>query len=207
MFVSTRTGVRSAADLRRIPVAVGSWGATTDSYVTPTLLNAVAGTRLKIVTGYRGATDVDLAIERNEVDARVASWTSVKTTHGAWLKDDKIVVLFQTGLARHPDMPELPLVSELATGEEGRRILEFMNSDSSIGWNVVAPPNVPEDRVAILRQAFDETMRDPEFLAEADMRGMEILPARGDEIQRVVDQTIATSPEAIDRLKTILGGK
>jgi tripartite-type tricarboxylate transporter receptor subunit TctC len=207
VFVTARTGVKTATDLRRVPVAVGSWGATTDSYVTPKLLNALAGTRFKIVTGYRGAADVDLAVERDEVDARVSSWTAVKTTHAAWLSEGKIVVPFQTGLKRHPDMPQLPLVSELATDDEGRRILEFMNSDSSIGWNVVAPPNVPADRVAVLRKAFDETMQDPEFLAEAEKRGLEIVASRGEEMQQVVSRTVATSPQAIDRLKAIVGGK
>jgi tripartite-type tricarboxylate transporter receptor subunit TctC len=207
VFVAAHTGVRTAEDLRHVAVAAGAWGATTDSYVTPTLLNALAGTRMQIVTGYSGAAEVDLAIERHEVDARVASWTSVKTTHGAWLADGRIAVLFQTGLKPHPDLPRLPLITALATGEEGRQILQFMNSDSSIGWNVVAPPNVPADRVAILRRAFDATMQDPEFLAEAQMRGLEIVPARGEEVQEVVRQTVAVPPGAIERVKAILSAK
>lgn len=206
-FVSTRTGVKVADDLKRLPVAVGSWGPTTDSFVTPTLLNALAGTKFKIVTGYRGASDVDLAVERGEVDARVSSWTAVKTTRGDWLKDGKIVVPFQTGLKRHPEIPQLPLISELATGDEGRQILEFMNSDSSIGWNVVAPPNVPAERVALLRKAFDETMHDPQFLADADKRGLEIVSGPGEGMSDVVARTVATPPEAISRIKAILGAK
>ena len=83
-------------------VVAGTWGPTTDSYITPTLLNALAGTKFKIVTGYRGASDVDLAIERNEADARVSSWIAVKTTRGAWLSEGRITVPFQTGLKRHP---------------------------------------------------------------------------------------------------------
>jgi len=207
VFVSSRTGITAAQDLRQVSVAVGAWGTTTDSFVTPMLLNALAGTKFRIVTGYRGAADVDLAIERSEVDARVSSWTAVKTTRAAWLNDGKIMVPFQTGLKRHADMPQLPLASELATSNEGRRILEFMNSDSSIGWNIVAPPNAPADRVAILRRAFDETMQDPLFLAEAEIRGLEIAAARGEEIQKVVAQTVATPPEAIEGLKAILGSK
>src|SRR3954471_12390682 len=154
VFVTSRTGVRTAADLRRNEVVVGTWGVTTDSFITPTMLNALADTKFKIVTGYRGAADVDLAVERNEVDARVSSWTAVKTTRGAWLNEGRIVVPFQTGLKRHPEMPDLPLASDLAASDEGKRILEFMSSDSSIGWNVTAPPGVPADRVAVLRRAF-----------------------------------------------------
>jgi tripartite-type tricarboxylate transporter receptor subunit TctC len=207
MFVMSRTGVKTAEDLRRSQVVAGSWGNTTDSFATPTLLNALAGTRFKIVTGYRGAADVDLAIERGEADARVASWTALKTTRSEWLKDGRIVVPFQTGLKRHADLPDLPLISDLATSDAGRRILEFMNSDSSVGWNVVAPPEVPPDRVAALREAFDATMRDPEFLADAHKQGLEIVPGRGGEVQQVVERTLATSPDLVARLAAIVGGQ
>jgi len=206
MFVMSRTGVKTAEDLRRIQVVAGSWGNATDSFVTPTLLNALAGTQFKIVTGYRGAADVDLAIEQGEADARVASWTALKTTRGEWLNEGKIVVPFQTGLKRHADLPQLPLISELATTEEGRRILEFMNSDSGVGWNVVAPPDVPADRVAALRQAFDATMKDPAFLADAQKQKLDIDPGSGDEVERNVGRTLATPSAAVARLEAIIGG-
>jgi tripartite-type tricarboxylate transporter receptor subunit TctC len=207
LLVMSRTGVKTADDLRRIDVVAGSWGNTTDSFVTPTLLNALAGTRFKIVTGYRGAADVDLAIERGEADARVASWTALKTTRGEWLRDGKIVVPFQTGLQRHADLPDLPLISDLASNDDGRRILEFMNSDSSVGWNVVAPPEVPAERVAVLRDAFDATMADPDLLAEAQKLGLEIVPGRGDEVEKVVAHTLATPPELVARLTNIVGAQ
>jgi tripartite-type tricarboxylate transporter receptor subunit TctC len=207
MLVMSRTGVKSAEDLRRIQVVAASWGNTTDSFVTPTLLNVLAGTRFKIVTGYRGAADVDLAIERGEADARVASWTALKTTRGEWLKDGRIVVPFQTGLTRHADLPDLPLISDLATSDDGRRILEFMNSDASVGWNVIAPPEVPQDRVAALRSAFDATVRDPDFLADAQKQGLEIVPGSGDEVQQVVEHTLATPPGLVAHVAAIVGGQ
>jgi tripartite-type tricarboxylate transporter receptor subunit TctC len=207
MFVMSRTGVKTADDLRHTEVVAGSWGNSTDSFVTPTLLNALAGTRFKIVTGYHGAADVDLAIERGEADARVASWTALKTTRGEWLRDGKIVAPLQTGLKRHADLAQLPLIGDLATSDEGRRILEFMNSDSSVGWNVVVPPDVPPDRVAVLRTAFDATMSDPEFLADAQKLGLEIVPGRGDEVQQVVAHTLAASPALVARLTAIIGGQ
>jgi tripartite-type tricarboxylate transporter receptor subunit TctC len=207
MLVMSRTGVKTADDLRKDGLVAGSWGNTTDSFVTPTLLNALAGAHFKIVTGYRGAADVDLAIERGEADARVASWTALKTTRGEWLKDGRIVVPFQTGLKRHPDLPDLPLMSDLATSDDGRRILEFMNSDSSVGWNVIAPPGVPADRVAALRDAFDVTVRDPDFLADAQKQGLEITPGSGDEVQQVVEHTLATQPALVARVAAIIGGK
>lgn len=207
MFIMSRTGVKTADDLRRIPVVVGSWGNSTDSFVTPTLLNALAGTRFKIVTGYRGAADVDLAIERGEADARVASWTALKTTRGEWLKDGSIVVPFQTGLQRHADLPQLPLIGDLATSDDGRRILQFMNSDASVGWNAIVPPDVPADRVAVLRGAFDATMHDPDFLADAQKLGLEIVAGRGEEVQKAIEQTLATPPELVTRVASIIGGQ
>ena len=207
MFVMSRTGVKSAADLRRVDVVAASWGNSTDSFVTPDLLNMLAGTRFKIVTGYRGAADVDLAIERGEADARVASWTALKTTRGDWLREGKIVVPFQTGLKRHPDLPDLPLISDLATSDDGRKVLEFMNSDSSVGWNVIVPPEVPQDRVATLRAAFDATMSDPKFLADAQKIGLEIVPGHGDEVARVVERTLSTPPEIVARFTAIIGAQ
>src|SRR5262245_21306822 len=207
MFVASRTGVKTAEDLRRIPVVVGSWGPTTETFITPTLLNALAGTKFKLVTGYRGGPDVDLAVERGEVDGRMASWTLLKTQRERWLKDKFVVIPFQAGIRSHPELKGIPLVSELATTEEGRRILEFQNSDAGIGWSVVAPPNVPADRVAILRAAFDKTMRDPEFIAEAQKRGYEINPSSGQDLESIVGRTIATPAEALVRLKNILATK
>jgi tripartite-type tricarboxylate transporter receptor subunit TctC len=207
MFIASRTGVKTADDLRNIPVVAGSWGPTTETYITPTLLNALAGMKIKVVTGYRGGPDVDLAVERGEVDGRMSSWTLLKTQRERWLKEKFVVVPFQAGVRSHPELKGIPLVSELATGEEGRRILEFQNSDAGIGWSVVAPPNVPAARVAILRTAFDRTMRDPEFLAEAQKRGFEINPATGQELEAIVGRTIATPADALVRLKNILAAK
>jgi tripartite-type tricarboxylate transporter receptor subunit TctC len=204
MFVASRTGVKTADDLRRIPVVVGSWGPTTETFITPTLLNALGGTRFKIVTGYRGGPDVDLAVERGEVDARMSSWTLLKTQRAHWLANGTIVIPFQSGLRPHPDLAGVPLITELATTAEGRRILEFQNSDAGIGWSVAAPPNVPAAQVALLRRAFDQTLADPEFLADARKRGLEIDPSSGQELAVVVDRTIATPANALAAFKKLL---
>src|SRR5262249_41172251 len=172
MFIASRTGVKSADDLRRISVVAGSWGPTSETFITPTLLNALAGTKFKIVSGYRGGPDVDLAVERGEVDGRMASWTLLKAQRAQWLRDKVVVIPFQAGVASHPELKDVPLIGSLAKTEEGRRIFEFQNSDSGIGWSVVAPPNVPRERVAVLRAAFERMKTDPEFLADAGKRGL-----------------------------------
>jgi tripartite-type tricarboxylate transporter receptor subunit TctC len=204
MFVASRTGVTTADDLRRIPVVAGSWGPTTETYITPALLNALAGTRFKIVTGYRGGPDVDLAVERGEVDGRMSSWSLLKTQRAHWLRDKFVAIPFQSGIKPHPELKGIPLVSELATSEEGRLVLEFQNSDAGIGWSVVAAPGVPVDRVAILRAAFDKTVADPAFRAEAAKRGFEVNPGTGKELEEIVGRTVATPADALVRLKKIL---
>jgi tripartite-type tricarboxylate transporter receptor subunit TctC len=204
MFVASRTGVKTAEDLRRIEVVAGSWGTTTETYITPTLLNALAGTRFKLVTGYRGGPDVDLAVERGEVDGRMSSWTLLKTQRAHWLAGGTVTIPFQAGIKSHPDLAGVPLIGSLALSEEGRRIFEFQNSDAGIGWSMVAPPNVPADRVAVLRQAFDRMVADPEFLADAQRRGLEITPANARELDEIVQRTIATPASALVTLKKLI---
>jgi tripartite-type tricarboxylate transporter receptor subunit TctC len=206
MFVASRTGVKSAGDLRRIEVVAGSWGTTTETYITPTLLNALAGTKFKIVTGYRGGPDVDLAVERGEVDGRMSSWTLLKTQRAHWLASGMVTIPFQAGLKSHPELAGVPLIASLALTEEGRRIFEFQNSDAGIGWSVVAPPNVPAERVTALRVAFDKMVADPDFLADAAKRGLEITRASGRELEEIVGRTIATPASALVTLKKLIGG-
>jgi tripartite-type tricarboxylate transporter receptor subunit TctC len=204
MYVASRTGVKAAEGLRRIAVVAGSWGPTTETFITPTLLNALAGTKFKIVTGYRGGPDVDLAVERGEVDARMSSWTLLKSQRANWLREGFVVIPFQAGIRSHPDLPNVPLIASLANTEEGRRIFEFQNSDSGIGWSMVAPPNLAPGRLALLRQAFDAMTADPEFRADAQKRGLELVPASGRELEEIVERTIATPAEALTKLKQII---
>jgi tripartite-type tricarboxylate transporter receptor subunit TctC len=205
--VAGRTGVRSADDLRRIPLAIGSWGIETSSYTLPVLLNALAGTRFKVVTGYRGAAEVDFALESGEVDGRVSSWPTLKYTRAAALAEGKLIVVMQSGLKRNPDLGDVPLVGELSPTEQGRRILEFVDSDSGIGWSVLAPPGVPLDRVAALRQAFDRMVTDPKFLAEAEKRHLDVVPSTGQEIDALVRRTLAVPQADIDAMNKLLAAK
>jgi tripartite-type tricarboxylate transporter receptor subunit TctC len=179
MQVSGRTGVKTADDLRKTRVVLGSWGIETSSYTLPVLLNALAGTKFKVVTGYRGSSDVDLAIEAGEVDGRISSWSTLEYTKAAELKAGKIVVVLQSGFKRLPDLQQVSLVGEMATTDQGRRILQFIDSDSAIGWSVLGPPGIPAERVAALRTAFDQMVKDPQFLADAASRHMDVAPSTG----------------------------
>jgi len=205
--VAGRTGVKTADDLRQIPLVIGSWGVETSSYTMPVLLNALAGTKFKVVTGYRGAAEVDLAVESGEVDGRISSWSTLKYTKAAQLAEGKVAVVMQSGLKRNPDLPRVPLIGELAATEQGRRILEFIDSDSGIGWSVVAPPGVPLDRVAALRQAFDRMVEDPKFLGDAQAKHLDVVPSTGQEIEALVRRTVSVPREDIDAMNKLLSAK
>ena len=205
MYVFARSGVKTLDDFRRLPLVIGSWGQTTESFITPTLLNGLAGTRLKIVTGYRGGPEVDLAAERGEVDGRVASWGYLKGQRPQWLKSGVVVTPFQTGLKRHPELLNTPLITELAITAEGRSVLEFMNADSGLGWSLASTQHVPAERLAALRSAFDKMIVDPALIEDARQRELDIIPSSGAELDALVARTLATPAAALARLKSLIG--
>jgi tripartite-type tricarboxylate transporter receptor subunit TctC len=188
------SGVASFADVQMRPLIVGATGPSADTYQFPKIINAELGTQFKIVTGYPVGNDVDLAMERGEVQGRCGwSWTSVKGLHQAWLDQKKLNILFQMGLSKHRDLPDVPLIIDLAKTDEARAILRLIFARQVMAWPFLAPPGVPADRVEALRTAFMATMKDKDFLAEADKAGLEITPVAGADIQRLVQDIYATS--------------
>ena len=151
-------------------------------------MNALAGTKFKIVTGYPGGNDINLAMEKGEVGGRGSnSWASWKSGHPEWIADKKIYILVQIGLKRAADLADVPLMSELAKTDEDRQVLTFISSDMGISRAFVTTPGVPPERLAALRQAFMEMMKDPDFLAEAAKTQMDISPSSGEEAQKVAE--------------------
>jgi tripartite-type tricarboxylate transporter receptor subunit TctC len=197
-----KSGIATFQDARERTLVVGASGPSADSYQFPKIVNAVLGTKFKIVTGYPGGNDIDLAMERGEVEGRCSwSWSSLKGLHQSWLDAKDINILFQMGLSKHRDLPGVPLIIDLARTEEERSILKLIFARQVMAWPFLAPPGTPPDRVDALRTAFMQTMQDRDFLAEADKAGLEITPVAGEDIQKLVQQAYAT-PEPILR-KTV----
>jgi tripartite-type tricarboxylate transporter receptor subunit TctC len=189
------TGITRFEQLRTTELIVGATGPSADTYQFPKIANGVLGTRFKIVTGYPGGNDVDLALERGEVQGRCGwSWTAVKATHQPWLDQKKINLLFQIGLSKHPELAQVPLVLDFASNDEERQILKLVFARQVMAWPYLAPPDVPRERLEILRTAFMQTMQDAEFRAEAAKSGLDISPVPGAEIQRLVDELYRTPP-------------
>ena len=172
MFVSAASGVATMDDAKKKTLSIGATGASSPSVLYPQVSNNLLGTKFKVVPGYSGGGDINLAVERRELDGRGSdSWASMKSTHADWLRDRKINILFQVGPRREPDLPDVPLWSELGESEGQRQILEILSGDVAVGRPILTTPDVPADRVRALRKAFDETLADPQFIAAAQVFG------------------------------------
>jgi hypothetical protein len=190
------TGVTKIEQLYGKEMAVGGTSASADTDQFPRVTNGLLGTKFKVITGYPGGNDIGLAMERGEVQGRCGwSWSSVKSTHQNWLDEKKINILVQLALAKHPDLPHVPLITDLAKSEEQKQILKIIFARQVMGRPFLAPPDVPQDRVAALRKAFMDTMKDKEFLAEAEKAQLEITPVSGEEVQKLVTDLYKTPPE------------
>jgi tripartite-type tricarboxylate transporter receptor subunit TctC len=179
------------------PMTVGGTGGGSDTDVFPHVLNGVLGTKMKIVSGYPGGNNISLAMERGEVQGRCGwSWSSVVATHSDWIRQHKINVLAQLSLSKHPDLPNVPLIMDLAKTAEQKQILKVIFARQVMGRPYLAPPDLPSDRARALQQAFMDTMKDADFLAEAKQEKLEINPVPGAEVEQVLKDAYQT-PKAV----------
>ena len=198
------TGINSIQDVMTRELVVGAPGAASTSYIYPAALNALVGTKFKIVAGYPGGNDVNLAMEKGEVGGRGSnSWASWKSGHPHWLAEKKVTILVQIGLQRAPDLPDVPLMLELAKNDEDRQVLTFMSADMGISRAIVTTYDVPPARLEALRNAFDKMIRDPDFMAEADKMKMDISPSTGLEAQKVAESMLSMPPNIVQRAKVL----
>jgi tripartite-type tricarboxylate transporter receptor subunit TctC len=202
------TGIRTVDDVMKRELVVGATGVGSGSYYYPAALNTLVGTRFKIVSSYPGGNEVNLAMERGEVGGRGSNlWASWKSTKPQWLAEKKIVMLVQIALKRDPELKDVPLMQELAKNEDDARLLIFISADTAIARAVVTTPDVPAARVAALRQAFAATVKDAEFLAEAEKMQMDISVATGEQAQRVAAAIVDTPADITGRARVILQGR
>jgi len=198
-------GVQKFSDLLTKELVVGGTSVSADTDQFPKIANGVLGTKFKIVTGYPGGTEVGLAMERGEVQGRCGwSWSSVKSTHRQWYEEKKFNILVQLALSKHPDLPDVPLIIDLAKTDEERQILKLIFARQVMGRPFLAPPGVPPDRVAALRKAFMDTLTDKDFLAEAEKAQLEVNPVPGDKIQDLVKEVHQTPKEIATKAASLL---
>lgn len=191
-------------DLRKGEFVLGASGKSSTSYMVPTLMNALLGTKIKVVLGYPGGSEINLAMERGESMGRWNTWSSWKVTRPDWLKEKKIAILVQSALNKPPDLPGPPLLTELARNEDDRKIFELIGTTAELGRPLVTTPGVPADRLAAILAAYAAMVRDAAFVAEAAELKIEIQPLIGPQLQGMVEQAVATPKPLAGRMKKLI---
>ena len=199
--VSDNSPAKKTEDLFTQEIVVGGSGAGAENETGPRLLNAVLGTKFKLVSGYKSQTEVTLAMERGEVaGVGSMSWPNVKNNKAQELRQGKIRVLMQNGLKRDKDLPNIPLSLEFAKNDADRQALEFYFTQNTIARPIVAPPGVPADRAAALRAAVLAMAKDQEFKDDAARLGFDTDPVSGEEVQRIVEMLVKTPADVVKRV-------
>jgi len=198
--------VKTFDDLTKIELLVPGTGAGADSEIMPLAFNNLAGTRFKVIKGYRETTEASLQLETGELDGIAYwSWSSVLAAHPDWLRDKKINILFKTGHKELPGAPpDLPVIQDLVKNPGDRKALDFLLAREPLGRPLIAPPGMAGDRVKLLRDAFAATMTDPAFLAEAERTKTEVTLVSGEEVDSILKEAASAPPDVIERVKKIL---
>ena len=205
-FYTWRTvGLKSVLDARTKEVLMGATGAGSYTMLYPTLLNNVLGTKFKIVSGYKSTNEIHLAMERGEVSGRAGNFfTSLKSQNPDWLRDGKIDILLQIGAVRDPEWPDVPLLTDIAENDEQRRIFKVFSAEVALGKIFITTPGVPADRLAALRKAFEDTLRDPAFIEDARKVEMLVRPLVWDKAKAMADEIVGLSPDMIAKAKAAM---
>jgi tripartite-type tricarboxylate transporter receptor subunit TctC len=194
-------------DARQKEVVIGATSRTSPTYILPQVLNEIYGTRFKIVAGYAGVAQLNVAMERGETQGRGASWLSVVTSAPHYIAEKKLKALVVDGLTRDPSIPDAPRLIELAKTDRDRDAMRLVSASSEFGRALFTTPGVPPERLTALRRAFDLALKDPELLADARKRSIEIEPQPGETLQKIAAEVINSSPEAIAYARQLMGSK
>jgi tripartite-type tricarboxylate transporter receptor subunit TctC len=190
--------VKTFNELLATPATFGGEGAGSDPNIFALLYRNVFGAKIKIVTGYPGTNEIQLATERGEVDGLCGlSWSTLKGRYPHWLKDKKANILIQAGIKKQPELPDVPSASELAKQPDQRQILKLMLIGQAMARPFAAPPGIPADRKAALIAAFERTTKDPDFLAEAEKLNFEVNPVNADKLDALLAEAYATPKDVI----------
>ena len=202
VFTWHTSPVKTVDDAFKTEAKLSGTGVGSTVSIYPTVMNRVLGTKFKLIMGYKGSNDAQLAVERGEVEGHSTSWTAVKVAHQDWRPDKKINILVQFSIKKHPELLDVPTVVELARNDEDRQVLSAVVNAAEIGTAFFTSPGVPKDRVETLRRAFDATMKDPDFLAEAPKTQLSVGPLSGEELQKLVAEVAAIKPDILEKVRS-----
>jgi tripartite-type tricarboxylate transporter receptor subunit TctC len=197
--------VKAWTDAQNREFVVAATGINANSGLVPTVLNRVLGTKIKTIMGYPGGNEMNLALERGEVEGRCGwSRSSLMATKPDWAADKKITFLLQAGLQKSPAMPDVPLALDYVKAERDRQLLKLAVAWDEMAWPFVAPPDVPEDRKQALRAAFAAVLKDPELLAQAEKEKLDVSLVTAESIERLLEDIYATPDDIIADMRAIV---
>jgi tripartite-type tricarboxylate transporter receptor subunit TctC len=206
-YVWSTSPVKTMEDATRRETLMGATGAGSYTMIYPAIMNAIVGTKFKIVAGYKSTNEVSLALERGEVEGRAGNnFNSLKMENADWLRDGKIRLIAQVGLERDPEFPDIPLMMEFGKTPDDKALLKLFSADIAVGRPFLTSPGVSAERVEALRRSFLATMADATFLKEAEAGNVEVAPVPGARLQQVVADIVATPPEIARRAREALAG-
>lgn len=182
-------------------VAIGATSTSSPTYIVPHILNRFVGTKFRIITGYKGVADLDLAMRRGEIEGRGASWLSAQIALGNEIREKQVRAIVFASRTRDPSAPDVPTMSEVMPDEKGRKVADFLAAESDFGRSVFVSSSVPEDRARGLRAAFEATMKDPDFLATAQKLKLDIEPTSGDALAALTLEVVNAPADIIELAK------
>jgi tripartite-type tricarboxylate transporter receptor subunit TctC len=199
------SGVHSIEDAMTKELVVGATSVSGSNYLYPALMKALIGVKFKIVVGYVGGNAINIALERGEVGARGSMvWSLTKKEKPDWIRDGKLIPIVQYTLKKAPDLPNVPRLIDLPGQGDAKAALEVIASTDGMGRPFVTTPDVPADRLNALRRGFDQAVKDPGFLSEAEKLGIEVDPTSGEEMQKIVATIVKAPPGAVAMIKAAL---
>jgi tripartite-type tricarboxylate transporter receptor subunit TctC len=201
---SPQVKVKTLNDLYEKELIVGSNGISGGNYTYPKALSALLGMKFKVILGFQGGHHVLLAMERGEVDGVCTSLTGVSDARPDWITNKKVAVLFQGGATPNPELKDVPFVADLARTPQDRQAIEFLYAGASIGRPFMAPPGLPPERVKMLRDAFSATMKDPDFLADAEKQKLDVNPLDGEQLAVLIKKIYATPKPIVDKIVELI---
>jgi tripartite-type tricarboxylate transporter receptor subunit TctC len=207
MYVWHSAPAQVLEDARSKEIVMGAQAPGSTQFDYPVLANRLFGFKFKVVTGYESTPKIHLAMESGEVHGTIANWSTLKAINPNWISEKKIRILTQWALQKNPELADVPLFLDLAKTEEERAALKLMLARLEYGRPFFLPPNVPADRVAALRRAFDATMKDPGYLAEADKLKIEVDPLGGEQVAALVEQVSHTPADTVARVRAAMENK
>lgn len=208
IFAWHTAGVKSVADIMTREITLGGTGAGSGIVIFPTVMNKVLGTKFKIIIGYKSSSEINVAMERGEIQSRAFGLSSVFAEYkDRWITPKKIVFLAQVGLKRDRNLPDVPLLQELAKTEEQKKILLLIAAPTALGKPYTAPPGLPAERLATLRKAFAATLADKTFLGEMNKLSIDIEPMTAEEVAKVVNDTVDAPADIVQKAKAVMPKK